>query len=766
MKYRIVNNFPDLGKAVAIEFLNWVQENPEGVISLPTGKTPEYFIKYTKEILENRNTPLSRDPDVYRDHAGEGLGVRRMGKLSLRGLRFVQMDDFYPINPLHHNSFNYYVKEFYIKGFGLDEKKALLIDTDEIGVTLPVEREGKEGKYGKFPDLTLRHREPTSKWEEFEKEAIFRIDNWCMNYEQRIREMGGIGFFLGGIGPDGHIAFNIKGSDHNSTTRLCDTNYETQAAAAGDLGGIEISGSRSVITIGLGTITYHPNCRAIIFAAGETKAPMVRDAIENQPDAKYPGSVLHKLPNAEFFLTAGAASLLKEVQEKKIKEGDWTVEKSIIRLLDYCQTNRVYAHKITEKEIGRLGDWGIGKTPLSREQSERGRGAGGEVDAIAEVKARLNKGLEKVTNRRILHTGPHHDDIMLGLMPLVNRQLREPTNRVSFAVATSGFTALSNRFLIDRLRHTLQLIDQGEIQMIHYPGFFESGYLYKWDKDVNHYLNKVAERDEESKLRGLSHRIVRCLVRIYKVDSIPALYEKITVLIDYLTGCYDGEKNTPDVQQLKGMIREFEEELVWAHSGIQVKDVHHLRLGFYKGDIFTEQPEEDRDVKPVLELLNRLKPNMISITMDPEGSGPDTHYKVLQTFAKALKLYDHSQADGGLKIIGYRNVWYRYHPAEANVYLPVSLNALAAMQNSFRQCYLSQVDASFPSPQLKGPFCDLAQKMWVDQFKEVQVLLGKDFFYMNERPLIRATHGLIFYRELTVEQFLLEASELARKMEK
>ena len=76
-------------------------------------------------------------------------------------------------------------------------------------------------------------------------------------YEKKIQELGGIGFFLGGIGPDGHIAFNVRGSDHNSTTRLTQTNFETQAAAAVDLGGIEISRNRLVITIGLGSITYN-----------------------------------------------------------------------------------------------------------------------------------------------------------------------------------------------------------------------------------------------------------------------------------------------------------------------------------------------------------------------------------------------------------------------------------------------------------------------------------------------------------------------------
>ncbi|HAS57059.1 MAG TPA: glucosamine-6-phosphate isomerase, partial [Algoriphagus sp.] len=76
--------------------------------------------------------------------------------------------------------------------------------------------------------------------------------------EQRIRDLGGIGFFLGGIGPDGHIAFNTRGSHIYSVTRLTETNFETQAVAAGDLGGIEVSANRLVITIGLDTIVYNP----------------------------------------------------------------------------------------------------------------------------------------------------------------------------------------------------------------------------------------------------------------------------------------------------------------------------------------------------------------------------------------------------------------------------------------------------------------------------------------------------------------------------
>ena len=42
--YILIDNFPDLGFLTSLRFLEWVSKNPEGVISLPTVKTPEYFM--------------------------------------------------------------------------------------------------------------------------------------------------------------------------------------------------------------------------------------------------------------------------------------------------------------------------------------------------------------------------------------------------------------------------------------------------------------------------------------------------------------------------------------------------------------------------------------------------------------------------------------------------------------------------------------------------------------------------------------------------
>ena len=228
---------------------------------------------------------------------------------------------------------------------------------------------------------------------------------------------------------------------------------------------------------------------------------------------------------------------------------------------------------------------------------------------------------------------------------------------------------------------------------------------------------------------------------------------------------YDGEKNPVNVQRLKGMIREFEEELIWAHFGVQVKDVHHLRLGFYTGDIFTEKPERTRDVIPIYKMLQKLKPTVISLAFDPEGSGPDTHYKVLQAIADAIRMWGKKEDLSNVRIWAYRNVWYKFHPAECEVIVPVSLNSMAVLDNAFSDCYLSQVDAPFPSYALNGKFSTLTQKIWVDQLKDVQLLLGKDYFYLNKYPKVRVSHGLLYFREMNVKDFLSHARELEKSME-
>ncbi len=746
MPYILVDNFPQLGLLTSVRFLEWVSENPEGVISLPTGKTPEHFIKWTQYFLENWE-----DEKVAKIREKYGLVTKN--KPDLSKLYFVQIDEFYPISSRQQNSFFFYVNKFYLEGFGLDKKRALLINSDEI----PLYNGMHFSKV--FPDskvdLSLRFREYKTQEEHIQQQSIFLIDDWCSEYESKIRALGGIGFFLGGIGPDGHIAFNTRGSDHFSSTRLTSTNFETQAIAAGDLGGIEISRNRLVITIGLETITYNKNATAIIIAAGEAKAQVVKDAMESDPSNVFPATVLHKLKNARFYSTSSAATLLNDMVDKYYETGDWTQEKSERAVINLCKKLEKYGHHLVLDDL--KNDRHCKLIPGLNDQTVK--------TVIESIEAKIEKGLKNEKNQVFYHTGPHHDDIMLGILPQINRTLRSDTNVFHFAVLTSGFTAVTNQFISDILKDTKRFLDIGKIQMVDYPDFFEVGYKYKWDKDVSHYLNRVAAMDSVGMERGLCHRIVRAIVEIYQVSSKSELRDAINEILSILNKSYSGEKNPPNIQKLKGMVREFEEELVWAHFGVQVKNVHHLRLGFYTGDIFTEQPEKNRDVLPIFEMLKKIKPSVISLALDPEGSGPDTHYKVLQAIAEAIRLWEKEEDLSNLRIWGYRNVWYRYHPAEADVIVPVSLNALAVLNNSFSDCYMSQVNASFPSYMLDGKFSRLTQKIWVEQLLDLQLLLGKDYFYLNESPKVRASHGLLFYKEMNTADFLKHARHLEKSME-
>jgi len=93
----IVESFPELGRLAALRFLEWTQANPGGVISLPTGKTPEYFIQEVRRFLDTWNRK-----ETTRELEQWGLDPSK--KPDMKSLSFVQIDEFYPINPLQHNT--------------------------------------------------------------------------------------------------------------------------------------------------------------------------------------------------------------------------------------------------------------------------------------------------------------------------------------------------------------------------------------------------------------------------------------------------------------------------------------------------------------------------------------------------------------------------------------------------------------------------------------------------------------------------------------
>ncbi len=386
-----VANCMELGKLTALRFLEWLSAHPDGVIALPTGKSPEFFIKFLGHYKAHwKEFHIQKELHSY--------GITHPTFPDTTHLKFVQLDEFFPIHPLHANRFYTYVQKYYLPLLEIKQSNALLIDPAEV----------------------------------------INVEQFCSDYEQKINAWGGIGFFLGGIGADGHIAFNVAGSSANSLTRLVALNYESACGAASSLGGMQYARNKTAITIGLDTIIRKKDATIIIIAAGEGKAPMVADAIEKK-DPHFPAGVLQKHSGTRFYLTHGAASHLRDRYLEDItKHSDL--------LKDTPAIDRILTHtaravnkpiiKLTNQDLAQTDDGEILATrkydfsQLTHESHQR-------------FTKKISSTIPK--NKSIVHTAPHHDDVMLSYHPIAVASL--PHNQTHFAYVTSGFNAITNTYM-------------------------------------------------------------------------------------------------------------------------------------------------------------------------------------------------------------------------------------------------------------------------------------------------------------------------------
>jgi glucosamine-6-phosphate deaminase len=133
------------------------------------------------------------------------------------------------------------------------------------------------------------------------------FENHCRQYEQRIKDAGGIDLQVLGIGSDGHIAFNEPGSSLGSRTRLKTLASETIRDNARFFGG-EDKVPRLAVTMGVGTILESRRC--LLLAFGQHKAKAVRDTVEGPVTAQVTASALQLHREVICIFDEAAASML------------------------------------------------------------------------------------------------------------------------------------------------------------------------------------------------------------------------------------------------------------------------------------------------------------------------------------------------------------------------------------------------------------------------------------------------------------------------
>lgn len=122
------------------------------------------------------------------------------------------------------------------------------------------------------------------------------LQSECDRYEAKIASLGGIELFLGGIGPDGHIAFNEPGSSLTSRTRIKTLAYDTILANSRFFGNDLSAVPKMALTVGVGTVMEAREVLVII--SGAHKAYALYKCIEEGVSHMWTVSALQLHPRA------------------------------------------------------------------------------------------------------------------------------------------------------------------------------------------------------------------------------------------------------------------------------------------------------------------------------------------------------------------------------------------------------------------------------------------------------------------------------------
>ena len=140
----------------------------------------------------------------------------------------------------------------------------------------------------------------------------------CAHYEEMIAEAGGIDLFIGGIGPDGHIAFNEPGSSLTSRTRMKTLTTDTRIANSRFFGGKPENVPAHALTVGVGTVM---DAREVmILVNGHGKARAMQAAIEGAVNHMWTISALQMHEHGIIVSDEEAADELKVSTYKYFKD--------------------------------------------------------------------------------------------------------------------------------------------------------------------------------------------------------------------------------------------------------------------------------------------------------------------------------------------------------------------------------------------------------------------------------------------------------------
>ncbi|MDF4204176.1 glucosamine-6-phosphate deaminase [Maribacter sp. SA7] len=531
--------------------------------------------------LATGSSPIRVYEELVRMHKEEGLSFKNVVTFNL--------DEYLPMEPNNIQSYFYFMHEHLFNHVDIPEENIHI------------------------PDGTVSSKETIA---------------YCLSYDRKIKEYGGLDFQLLGIGRTGHVGFNEPGSHFNSGTRVITLDHITRVDAAPAFLGIA-NVPRKAITMGIATVRKAK--RIVLLGWGENKAGIIKKTIEGDISSHVPATYLQEHDNCTFVLDTGAGSQLTKNKTPWLVDAcEWTEELKAKAMVWLCENTGKTILSLTDKDYNDNGmadllaladSYDLNIEMFNKLQHTITGWPGGKPNADDTHRP------ERATpaKKRVIIFSPHPDDDVISMGGTFDR-LVEQGHDVHIVYQTSGNIAVS-------------------------------------DTDARKYAEIAMQINPSDEAKNI----------------IKSISEKNETRID-----------APEVRNLKGKIRRGESYAATRYMGLQDENVHFLDLPFYETGTIKKKNLSDEDINIVIDIIKQIKPHQIYAAgdlADPHG----THKVCLDAvFAACEELKSESfMKDCWLWL--YRGAWHEWDINEIEMAVPMSPGQVLKKRYAIF-CHQSQKD--------------------------------------------------------------------------
>ena len=469
------------------------------------------------------------------------------------------------------------------------------------------------------------------------------VQEHCRQYEQHIKELGGLDVILLGIGRMGNIATNEPGSSITSASRLILIDETSREEMKMSFGSQE-SVPPCSITMGVSTIL---SARKIFLTAwGEEKADIIKKTVEGKVSDAIPASFLQTHNDAHVVIDLSAAAKLTRIQHPwLVASCKWTDKLVRSALVWLCQitgkpllklTNKDYNENGLSELLALYGSAYNANIKIFNDLQHTITGwPGGKPDADDTYRPERAKPFPK----RVIVFSPHPDDDVISMGGTL-RRLVQQGHDVHVAYETSGNIAVG---------------DEEVVRFMHF---------------INGFNQLFANEQDE---------------------VIKSKYKEIK---EFLKNKKEGDIDSQDIRTIKGLIRRGEARTASTFNQIPLDHVHFLDLPFYESGKIEKLPMGEADVNIVRELITKVKPHQIYVAgdlADPHG----THRKCTDAVLAAIDLEKEAKGEWlkDCRVWMYRGAWAEWEIENIEMCVPISPEELRAKRNSILK-HQSQMESA------------------------------------------------------------------------